>query len=352
MYLYPKQYDVIVVGGGHAGVEAAGASARMGMKTLLITHSIDTVGVMSCNPAIGGLGKTHLVKEVDALDGYMGKAADQAAIHKRVLNASKGAAVQAVRYQACRDLYRQAIRRMVEETENLELFQAEVSDLHVEGDQVLGVDTKLSVRILANTVVLTTGTFLAGKIHVGQVTHSGGRAGDPAAEGLATYLGKTFKIGRLKTGTPARISQDSIDYTSLEIQHSEADAPSMSYLPNSGLVVPQRHCYITHTNERTHDIIMKHVHDSPIFQQRGELMGPRYCPSIEQKVERFPEKASHQIFIEPEGLNAREIYPNGISTSLPFEAQQMFIQTIKGFENVLSQGLVMPFHMDILIRGG
>jgi tRNA uridine 5-carboxymethylaminomethyl modification enzyme len=334
MYTYPKHYQVIVVGGGHAGVEAAGAAARMGMRTLLITHSIDTVGVMSCNPAIGGLGKTHLVKEVDALDGYMGKAADAAAIHKRVLNASKGAAVQAVRYQACRDLYRRSIRAMVENTPNLELFQTEVKDLVVENKRVLGVETKMSTRFMADTVVLTTGTFLAGQIHIGSATQSGGRSGDPAAEQLATYLGAVFQLGRLKTGTPARIAQTSIDFSKLEIQASELHAPAMSYLAVEHQV-EQKHCYITHTNPKTHEIIRRHLLESPIFQKREELMGPRYCPSIEQKVDRFPEKDSHQIFVEPEGLNAKEIYPNGISTSLPFSAQVSFIRTIAGFENAV-----------------
>lgn len=332
MYQYPKNYDVIVIGGGHAGVEAAGAAARMGMATLLISQSIDTIGIMSCNPAIGGLGKTHLVKEVDALDGYMGKAADLSAIHKRVLNASKGAAVQAVRYQACRDLYRKAIRQMVEETEGLDLFQAEVSDLVVEDNQIVGVDTKTQIRFYAKTVVLTTGTFLAGKIHIGQVSQSGGRAGDNASESLATYLGKVFQIGRLKTGTPARIAKDSIDFSLMEVQASEDSSPPMSYM-SKHVEIPSLHCYITHTNERTHDIIRRHMYDSPIFQKKEELMGPRYCPSIEQKVDRFPEKESHQIFVEPEGLSLNEVYPNGISTSLPFSAQVDFIRTIKGFEN-------------------
>lgn len=334
MYIYPENYQVIVVGGGHAGVEAAGAAARMGQKTLLITHSIDTVGVMSCNPAIGGLGKTHLVKEVDALDGYMGKAADAAAIHKRVLNASKGAAVQAVRYQACRDLYRQSIRKMVESTPNLEIFQAEVKDLIVVDGCVKGVETKMATQFMAEAVVLTTGTFLAGKIHIGTATQSGGRNGDPASEQLATYLGAVFKIGRLKTGTPARIAQSSIDFSKLEVQASESLAPAMSYI-ESAHEIEQKHCYITQTNPRTHKIILRHLHESPIFQKREELMGPRYCPSIEQKVDRFPEKDSHQIFVEPEGLNAKEIYPNGISTSLPFSAQVAFIRTISGFENAI-----------------
>lgn len=334
MYLYPQKYDVIVIGGGHAGVEAAGAASRMGMKTLLVTQSIDTIGVMSCNPAIGGLGKTHLVKEVDALDGYMALAADQAAIHKRVLNASKGAAVQAVRYQACRDLYRQAIRRMVEATPGLDIFQAEVSDLFVEGDEVRGVDTKTNTRILGKAVVMTTGTFLAGKIHIGDVTQSGGRQGDNASDALATYLGKVFQVGRLKTGTPARIAMDSIDFSQLEKQETEADAPAMSYLPQD-VEVEQLHCYITHTNEKAHEIIRKHMHASPIFQKKEELMGPRYCPSIEQKVDRFPEKDHHQIFVEPEGIGLNEVYPNGISTSLPFSAQVDFIRTIKGFENAV-----------------
>ncbi len=334
MYIYPKNYQVIVIGGGHAGVEAAGAAARMGVDTLLITHSIDTIGVMSCNPAIGGLGKTHLVKEVDALDGYMGKAADKAAIHKRVLNASKGAAVQAVRYQACRDLYRQAIRGLVESTPLLDIFQAEVKDLVVKDSRVIGVDTKMALRFHCDTVVVTAGTFLAGQIHVGTATQSGGRSGDAAAEHLATCLGAVFQIGRLKTGTPARIARSSIDFSKLEIQSSQESAPQMSYLGKTPSVL-QKHCYITRTNEKTHEIIRQHLHQSAIFQRREELMGPRYCPSIEQKVDRFPEKQSHQIFVEPEGLNAQEIYPNGISTSLPFAAQLEFIRTISGFENAI-----------------
>ncbi len=332
MYIYPQIYDVLVIGGGHAGVEAAGAAARMGAQTLLVTHNIETIGVMSCNPAIGGLGKTHLVKEVDALDGYMAKAADRAAIHKRTLNTSKGVAVQAVRSQACRELYRQAIRQMVEETEGLSLFQAEVADLIVESDQACGVITKSGLHIRAHTVVMTTGTFLAGKIHIGTSTTSGGRSGDAASEQLAHCLGKVFAIGRLKTGTPPRIAVDTIDLEKMEVQASDLNASQMSYIPFGGEII-QKHCYITHTNEKTHEIIKRFMDQSPIFQKRSELMGPRYCPSIEQKVERFPDKDSHQIFVEPEGLISREIYPNGISTSLPFEAQVQFVQTIKGFEN-------------------
>lgn len=335
MYIYPKSFDVIVVGGGHAGAEAASAAARMGGSVLLVTHSIDTVGVMSCNPAIGGLGKTHLVKDIDALGGLMGLAADQAAIHKRVLNASKGSAVQAVRYQTCRDLYRRAIREMVESQEGLRLFQAEVSDLLTEKDQVIGIVTKHAVKIYAKAVVLTTGTFLSGKVHIGQSATEGGRSGGQNASLLATYLGKSFEMGRLKTGTPARLARSSLNFDCLEVQTSEQSAPRMSFLKDAITSHPQMDCYITHTNERAHEIIREYMYDSPIFQQRSELLGPRYCPSIEQKVDRFPENNAHQIFIEPEGLYSQEIYPNGISTSLPFKAQLAFIQTIKGFENAV-----------------
>ena len=332
MYTYTQIYDVLVIGGGHAGVEAAGAAARMGAKTLLVTHNIETIGIMSCNPAIGGLGKTHLVKEVDALDGYMARAADAAAIHKRVLNTSKGVAVQAVRSQSCRELYRQAIRKMVESTPGLDIFQAEVADLVIENDKVCGVMTKDGMKIHSKATVLTTGTFLAGKIHIGNVSTSGGRSGDASSELLAHCLGKVFSIGRLKTGTPPRIAVDSLDLSKMEIQSSELDAPDMSYM-SKPQDIPQRHCYITHTNKTSHEIIKRYMSESPIFQKRTELMGPRYCPSIEQKVDRFPDKETHQIFVEPEGLISREVYPNGISTSLPFEAQVQFVQTIKGFEN-------------------
>lgn len=335
MYIYPKKYDVIVVGGGHAGVEAAASAARMGAEVLLVTHNIETIGIMSCNPAIGGLGKTHLVKEIDALDGLMGQAADMAAIHRRVLNASKGAAVQAVRYQACRDLYRRAIRTLVDDVKNLTLFQSEVADLIIENDIVLGIKTKQDVGIYAKATILTTGTFLAGTIHVGENSISGGRSGDQASNYLAECLGKTFEMGRLKTGTPPRIARNSIDFSGLATQGSDESVPTMSFLRKERIDNPHLDCHITHTNERTHEIIRKFMHTSPIFQKRGELMGPRYCPSIEQKVDRFPDKESHQIFIEPEGLYSQEIYPNGISTSLPFEAQVEFIRTMKGFENAV-----------------
>lgn len=335
MYTYPKSFDVIVVGGGHAGVEAATAVARMGGKVLLVTHNIETVGIMSCNPAIGGLGKTHLVKEIDALDGLMGQAADMAAIHKRVLNASKGVAVQAVRYQACRDLYRRSIRNLVEAQSGLELFQSEVSDLLIEGDRVVGVITKQDVKLVAKAVILTTGTFLAGRIHVGENETSGGRSGDQSSNYLAEYLGKTFEMGRLKTGTPPRIATNSIDFSELDTQGSDVQAPKMSFLKKDLVNNSMLDCHITHTNAKTHEVIKEFMHTSPIFQQKADLMGPRYCPSIEQKVDRFPDKDSHQIFIEPEGLNSKEVYPNGISTSLPFEAQVAFIKTMKGFENAV-----------------
>ncbi len=324
-------YDVIVIGGGHAGCEAATAAARMGANTLLLTHHIDTLGVMSCNPAIGGLGKTHLVREIDALDGLMGKAADASAIHKRTLNSSKGAAVQATRVQSCRDHYRQSIRQQVEATENLVLFQAEVVDLEIKDQEITGVVTKQGGTFNTKKVILTAGTFLAGRLHIGQQQTDGGRSGDQNADQLATLLSQHFEMGRLKTGTPPRIARSSINFSELEVQSSEHDVRLMSDLGKQPL--PQMDCYITHTNAKTHAIIEKHMHESPIFQQRMDLKGPRYCPSIEQKIDRFAQKDSHQIFIEPEGLFSEEIYPNGISTSLPYEAQLAFIKTIKGFEN-------------------
>ncbi|UTC24557.1 tRNA uridine-5-carboxymethylaminomethyl(34) synthesis enzyme MnmG [Candidatus Comchoanobacter bicostacola] len=326
-------YEVIIIGGGHAGSEAACASARMGAKTLLLTHNIDTIGVMSCNPAIGGLGKTHLVREIDALDGLMGKAADASAIHRRTLNTSKGAAVQAVRVQSCRDHYRQSIRQQVEQTENLTLFQSEVTDVLIEGNQVVGVETKYGVRFGAKKVILTTGTFLAGRLHVGTKEVHGGRSGDQSADVLAETLKQHFDIGRLKTGTPPRIARNTIDFSELEVQPSDGNSRMISALGSSPLS-PQV-CHITYTNERSHDVIRKFMQDSPIFQQRQDLKGPRYCPSIEQKVDRFSEKNAHQIFIEPEGVFSNEIYPNGISTSLSYEAQKQFIATIKGFEHAV-----------------
>jgi tRNA uridine 5-carboxymethylaminomethyl modification enzyme len=324
-------YDVIVIGGGHAGCEAATAAARMGASTLLLTHHIDTLGVMSCNPAIGGLGKTHLVREIDALDGLMGKAADASAIHKRTLNSSKGAAVQATRVQSCRDHYRQSIRQQVEATENLVLFQAEVVDLQIKDQEVCGVVTKQGGAFSAKKVILTAGTFLAGRLHIGQQQTDGGRSGDQNADQLATLLSQHFEMGRLKTGTPPRIARSSINFEELEVQSSEQQVRFMSDLGKQPL--SQMDCYITHTNSKTHAIIEKHMHESPIFQQRMDLKGPRYCPSIEQKIDRFAQKDAHQIFIEPEGLYSQEIYPNGISTSLPYGAQLEFIKTIKGFEN-------------------
>ncbi|MDC3180636.1 tRNA uridine-5-carboxymethylaminomethyl(34) synthesis enzyme MnmG [Gammaproteobacteria bacterium] len=324
-------YDIIVIGGGHAGCEAATAAARMGASTLLLTHQIDTLGVMSCNPAIGGLGKTHLVREIDALDGLMGKAADASAIHKRTLNASKGAAVQASRVQSCRDHYRQSIRQQVEATDNLVLFQTEVVDLELKGQSITGVVTKQGGVFHAKKVILTAGTFLAGRLHIGQQHTDGGRSGDQNADQLATLLMQHFEMGRLKTGTPPRIKRSSINFKDLEVQPSDQNVRFMSDLGQQPL--PSVDCYITHTNKSTHSIIQKHMHESPIFQQRMDLKGPRYCPSIEQKIDRFSQKDAHQIFIEPEGLFSQEIYPNGISTSLPYQSQLAFIKTIKGFEN-------------------
>ena len=327
-------FDVIVVGAGHAGCEAASAASRAGAKTLLLTHSLDTVGQMSCNPAIGGIGKSHLVKEVSAMGGVMPVAADAAAIHKRVLNESKGAAVRATRAQSDRTLYRQAVRHVLDQQENLHFFQQPVSDLVIEGDVVTGVKTEMGLVFSASAVVLTTGTFLSGKIHIGRSKHSGGRAGDQASHQLASYLREhgRFRFGRLKTGTPPRIDRKTIDFTHLEVQPSCPETPAFDFWAE-GVSPKQMDCYLTYTNEKTHAIIREYMGESAIFSGDISGTGPRYCPSIEDKVHRFASQNRHQIFIEPEGLQVDEIYPSGISTSLPFVAQKAMINSIAGFEN-------------------
>ncbi|MGE0115657.1 MAG: tRNA uridine-5-carboxymethylaminomethyl(34) synthesis enzyme MnmG [Steroidobacteraceae bacterium] len=330
---FPDQFAVIVVGGGHAGTEAALAAARMGVKTLLLTQSIETLGQMSCNPAIGGIGKGHLVKEIDALGGAMATATDRAGIQFRTLNGSKGAAVRATRAQADRQLYKQAIRKLLENQPNLTLFQQEVADLIVEHGSVQGVITQVGLEFRAPTVVLTVGTFLAGKIHVGLENYPGGRAGDSPSNRLAARLRELpLRVGRLKTGTPPRIDGRSINYSELIVQPGDEPMPVFSYLGRRSEHPQQLPCYITHTNERTHAIIRSGTDRSPLYTGIIEGVGPRYCPSIEDKVVRFADKLSHQVFIEPEGLNTHEIYPNGISTSLPFDVQYELVRSIKGFE--------------------
>ena len=334
--LFDAPFEVIVVGGGHAGTEAALAAARMGRRTLLVTHSIETLGQMSCNPSIGGIGKGHLVKEVDALGGAMALAADVAGIQWRTLNGSKGPAVRATRAQADRVLYRAAIRSKLENQPNLQIFQQPVDDLILEGDRVAGVVTQSGVRFLGRTVVLTAGTFLGGLVHIGLQHHRAGRAGDPASITLSERLRElALPVGRLKTGTPPRIDGRSIDYTRLEPQPGDTPVPVFSFMGEAGMHPAQVPCWITHTNTRTHDLIRGGLDRSPMFTGVIEGVGPRYCPSIEDKVTRFADRDSHQIFLEPEGLTTHEVYPNGISTSLPFEVQVAAVHSIAGLENTV-----------------
>jgi len=331
---YPDSVEVIVIGGGHAGTEAAAACARLGVKTLLLTHNAETVGAMSCNPAIGGIGKGHLVKEIDALGGVMARAADRAGIQFRILNSRKGPAVRATRAQADRVLYKQAVRGLLGELPNLTLFQQAVDDLIVEGGRVTGVVTQMGLRFRARAVVLTTGTFLAGKIHVGLDHHPGGRAGDPPAIALARRLRELMpNVGRLKTGTPPRLDRRSIDLSVMDEQPGDAPTPVFSFLGSVAEHPRQVSCFITYTNERTHDIIRGGLDRSPLYTGVIEGVGPRYCPSIEDKIVRFADKDRHQVFVEPEGLDSDEIYPNGISTSLPFDVQLKLVRSIKGFEH-------------------
>jgi len=331
---YPDPFDVIVIGGGHAGTEAAMAAARMGQQTLLLTHNIDTLGQMSCNPAIGGIGKGHLVKEVDALGGLMATAIDQAGIQFRILNASKGPAVRATRAQADRVLYRQAVRTALENQPNLMIFQQAVDDLIVENDRVVGAVTQMGLKFRAKTVVLTVGTFLDGKIHIGLDNYSGGRAGDPPSVPLAKRLrALPLRVNRLKTGTPPRIDARSIDFSVLTPQHGDTPMPVFSFMGSVAQHPQQVPCWITYTNEQTHDVIRNNLDRSPMYAGVIEGIGPRYCPSIEDKVMRFADRNAHQIFLEPEGLTSNEIYPNGISTSLPFDVQMQIVRSMKGLEN-------------------
>ena len=331
---YPDPFDVIIIGGGHAGTEAAMAAARMGQQTLLLTHNIDTLGQMSCNPAIGGIGKGHLVKEVDALGGLMAKAIDHAGIQFRILNASKGPAVRATRAQADRVLYRQAVRTALENQPNLMIFQQAVEDLIVENDRVVGAVTQMGLKFRAKAVVLTVGTFLDGKIHIGLDNYSGGRAGDPPSIPLSRRLRELpLRVSRLKTGTPPRIDARTIDFSVLGQQNSDNPMPVFSFLGDASQHPRQMPCYITHTNEKTHDVIRNNLDRSPMYAGVIEGIGPRYCPSIEDKVMRFADRNQHQIFLEPEGLTSNEIYPNGISTSLPFDVQMQIVRSMQGMEN-------------------
>ena len=333
---YPDRFDVVVIGGGHAGTEAALAAARTGARTLLVTHSIETIGQMSCNPAIGGIGKGHIVKEIDALGGVMAQAIDRAGIQFRTLNARKGPAVRATRAQADRVLYRQAIRQCVENQPNLSLFQQAVDDLVIANGRVTGSVTNSGLTVDARSVVLTAGTFLAGRIHVGLDNHEGGRAGDPPSAVLAHNLRSLpLRTGRLKTGTPPRLDGRTINYGPLEKQPGDEPVPVFSFLGNAGHHPRQVSCHITHTNERTHEIIRSGLTRSPLFSGVIEGTGPRYCPSVEDKVVRFTERSAHQIFVEPEGLDTHEVYPNGISTSLPFDVQWELVRSIRGFENAI-----------------
>ncbi|WP_311750063.1 tRNA uridine-5-carboxymethylaminomethyl(34) synthesis enzyme MnmG [Proteus penneri] len=331
---YPEHFDVIVIGGGHAGTEAAMAAARMGRQTLLLTHNIDTLGQMSCNPAIGGIGKGHLVKEIDAMGGLMATAIDHAGIQFRILNASKGPAVRATRAQADRVLYRQAVRTTLENQPNLMIFQQPVEDLIVENDQVTGAVTRMGLKFRAKSVVLTVGTFLDGKIHIGLENYSGGRAGDPPSVSLSHRLRELpLRVGRLKTGTPPRIDARTIDFSQLAVQLGDTPMPVFSFLGNVDQHPEQMPCHITYTNEKTHEVIRNNLDRSPMYAGVIEGIGPRYCPSIEDKVMRFADRNSHQIFLEPEGLTSNEIYPNGISTSLPFDVQMQIVNSMKGMEN-------------------
>jgi tRNA uridine 5-carboxymethylaminomethyl modification enzyme len=343
---YPESFDVIVIGGGHAGTEAALASARQGGRTLLLTHNLETLGQMSCNPAIGGIGKGHLVREIDALGGLMAHAADHAGIQFRTLNARKGPAVRATRAQADRALYRAFVRRTLERQPKLTLFQQAVDDLIVEQGRVCGVVTQMGLHFRARAVVLTTGTFLAGRIHVGLNQHEGGRAGDPPAKTLAARLRELpLRVGRLKTGTPPRLDGRSIDYARLQPQPGDTPRPVFSFLGRPEQHPPQVLCHITHTNERTHDIIRGGLDRSPMFTGVIEGIGPRYCPSVEDKITRFADKTAHQVFLEPEGLHTSEVYPNGISTSLPFDVQYALVRSIAGLENahILRPGYAIEY---------
>ncbi|ACE82856.1 tRNA uridine-5-carboxymethylaminomethyl(34) synthesis enzyme MnmG [Cellvibrio japonicus] len=344
--IYPDRFDVIVIGGGHAGTEACLAAARMGCKTLLLSHNIETLGQMSCNPAIGGIGKSHLVKEIDALGGAMALATDKGGIQFRVLNARKGPAVRATRAQADRILYKAAIRHTLENQPNLWIFQQAVDDLIVEQDQVRGVVTQMGLKFMADQVVLTAGTFLGGLIHIGLENYSGGRAGDPPSIALSRRLRELpLRVDRLKTGTPPRIDARTVNFDLLEKQWGDEPRPVMSVRGNRAMQPPQICCYITHTNERTHEVIRNNLDRSPMYSGVIEGIGPRYCPSIEDKIHRFADKDSHQVFIEPEGLTTHELYPNGISTSLPFDVQLQIVRSMRGFENahILRPGYAIEY---------